>query len=128
MGQPADGNQIDSRRGNLRSHIERDPAGCLGDRATANHSHGLAQFLDRHVVEQDSVGGEPQRLLKLGQRVDFDFDLDQMAGTGPRPLDGGADSAGPRSAYSPKEDMVTSRATGSFAPARDHVGCGAMFW
>lgn len=36
------------------------------------------KVFERHVVEQNSVGGERERLLKLGQRVDFHFDLDQM--------------------------------------------------
>jgi hypothetical protein len=59
MGQSADGNQIDARRGNLCNGIERDPAGCLGDRAAGNHRHRLPQIINRHLVEQDGVGGEP---------------------------------------------------------------------
>jgi len=71
-----------------------DPAGRLGDRPAGNHHHGLAQIVNRHVVEQHSVRSKRQDLFQLGQRIDLDFDLDEMTDAHSRPLHCRANSAG----------------------------------
>ena len=55
------------------------PPGRLGDRPAADHRDRAAQVVERHVVEQHGVDAGAQRLVELGQRVDLDLDLDEMA-------------------------------------------------
>ena len=71
-----------------------DAAGRLGNHPAGRHRDGLPQVFHGHVVEQDGIQADLQRLFELRQRVDLDLDLDEVAGMRFCPLDRGADIAG----------------------------------
>ena len=96
MRQPAGRNQVDAGGGDCPGGLGGDAAGSFRDRPAAGHRHRLPQLLERHVVEQDGIHADRENLFKLGQRVDLDLDLDEMAGVRFCALDRGSDIAGQR--------------------------------
>src|SRR5437588_110260 len=81
MGEGARGQVIDASFRNRRRGLERDAAGRFDDEAAAHHGDGFAHGLQIEIVDQHDIG-EPnvEDLLELFKRVDFDLDLDEMAG------------------------------------------------
>ena len=83
MREPADRDQVDAGRRDRRRRRGGDAARGFGDRPAVGHGDRLPEVVDAHVVEQDRVDAERQRLLELGQRIDLDLDLDQVTGMRP---------------------------------------------
>ena len=82
----------------------------------------LPQLLDRHVVEQDGIHADRENLFKLGQRVDLDLDLDEVAGMRFRALDRGSDVAGQRDVVVLDQDgVVEAKAVIAAAAGADRV-------
>lgn len=111
MGQPAHGDQIDTCRGDGRRRRRGYATRRLGYRPAGNHSHRQTKLVQRHIVEQHGVGGERQDLFQLGQRVDLDFDLDEMADAASSPLDSWTNPAGNRDVVVLDHDRVVEAET-----------------
>ena len=81
--------------GDVRTAIERAKAHAGHLVKIEIEVDTLAQ-LERHVIEQHGIHADRKNLFKLGQRVDLDLDLDEMAGMRFCALDRGSDVAGQR--------------------------------
>ena len=79
MGEPADRDQVDAGCSNLWRCSGGDAARGLGDRPTCDHRNRFCQRSRVHIVEKHGVDAEIERLAQLIERIDFEFDLDQMA-------------------------------------------------
>src|SRR5207302_8816854 len=96
VGDPTRGDQVDSGGGDLRRGLAGDAARRLGHGAAGHHLDGAAQGRRVHIVEQDRVDAMLQGLGELVERIDFEFDLDKMAGLGAGAFEPRPDAAGPR--------------------------------
>src|SRR5262245_23551390 len=96
VGEPADRDQVDAGGGNGGRGCRRDTARGLGDRPAADDGNGPAELFGQHVVEQHRIDAGSERLLQLGERIDLDLDLDQVADAAARAPDGRLDAAGRR--------------------------------
>ena len=106
MGEPADGDEVDASLGDSRCGLRRRAAGGLADRAAADHCDGALEIVERHVVEEDSVDANAERLFELGERIDFDLDLDQVPDIGAGAADGLARPARDREVVVLDQDRV----------------------
>src|ERR1700721_2479692 len=79
MGEPADRDQVDAGRGDLWRCSGGDAARGFGYRPTCDHRNCFCQRSQVHIVEKHCVEAVIERLAQLIERIDFEFDLDQMA-------------------------------------------------
>ena len=79
-------------------------------------------MLGRHVVEQDGIHANRKNLFKLGQRVDLDLDLDEVAGVRFCALDRGSDVASQRDVVVLDQDgIVEAEAVVAAATGADRI-------
>src|ERR1700722_13102858 len=77
MGERADGNVVDSGRGNLPNVFQRDTAAGFEFYLAFAQRDGFADFRRLHVVEKNDVDAvDIQKTANLLERVGFDLDLD----------------------------------------------------
>ena len=67
--EPADRNEIDPGFRDRRRGFEIHAARGFADNATADHRDALSQLVERHVVEQDGIDANAERLFKLRERA-----------------------------------------------------------
>src|SRR3954469_21336258 len=94
VGQPADRDQIDAAGGDRWRGRRCDAAGGFRYRPARHHSDRRRQGFRIHVVEQHGVDAVIERLAELIERIDLEFDLDEMTDPRLRALQGFGDAAG----------------------------------
>src|SRR5687768_11666812 len=75
MRQSADGNVIHSRAGYFEHIFQRYVARGFEFRSPRSNLYSLAHQLERHIIEQNPLDSERQRLANIIERSRFDFDL-----------------------------------------------------
>src|SRR5262245_14776410 len=120
VGQPAGRNKIDPGGGDCGGGSKCYPPRCFGNRAAARHRDSLGEHIQAHIVEQHGISPPSERLLKLFQIVDFDFDFDEMAGGRAGPPQCLRDAPGNRDVIVLDKNGIVEAKAVIGAPARAH--------